>query len=156
MSSIVQPTPTDSGFASEAVQHPSPPTEDEENDSGSDEAGEHGGLHSLLLSLFAAQRRDTMADSQQSLVHLLRRRAPCAPPEVIAAFEAVDRARFLPDECRDHAYVDSPIRREHSGYSVWVRVMVMARVKARARVRFSVRANVSASVRVSLRVSVSV
>lgn len=52
----------------------------------------------------------------------LRRCATGYSPEVFDAFRAVDRARFLPEECRAHAYVDAPIRRgvaHHSAPSIY-------------------------------------
>lgn len=48
--------------------------------------------------------------SQQSLVDSLVEEGCLATPEVIEAFTAVDRARFLTERCQGEAYVDAPVR----------------------------------------------
>lgn len=68
-------------------------------------------LHSLLMQMQMGLHR--RHETHQDLCETLKRQGALASPEVIRAFEAVDRRHFLSEGCQDEAYVERPVKLGH-------------------------------------------
>ena len=83
---------------------------EDDEDEDEDETVPLVGLPALLYHSFFANRFAHESDSQAALAeHLRRTQGRSTGPAVFHAFEAVDRAHFLPTECA-RPYFDAPIQ----------------------------------------------